>query len=444
VRNERPAEKIAARECERTAIASLSTAVRSAGAFGGRVWRSLGPGFVTGAADDDPSGIATYSIAGATSGYSLLWLALITFPMMSVVQEMCARIAITGRCGLATAMRRAFPAPVVGVLVLLVIGANTLNVAADLAGMAASATLVTGVASDIFVIAFAAVLLFVEFRYAYGIVNTIAKMCCLALLAYLITAVIVHPPWLLVLRSFFIPELHADAGWLSMVVGFLGTTITPYLFFWQASQEVEERDRRPLPVALPAARNETIRGMLFSNIITASIVIATAATLHVHHRSVRDAADAAAALRPLAGQGASLLFALGLIGVGLVAIPVLATSSAYALAELFKWREGLSEKPSRARGFYATIAIGMIGSVALNFAHVDPIKALFVSAIVNGFVAVPLIAAIALLANDTRIVGDFVSSRTFNIVAWFTFAMMGVAAIMLAYALIVPGAAPRG
>jgi NRAMP (natural resistance-associated macrophage protein)-like metal ion transporter len=405
------------------------------------VWRSLGPGFVTGAADDDPSGIATYAIVGSVAGYSLLWVALVTFPMMSVVQEMCARIALAGRCGLATAMRRAFPAPLVRAFVVLVVGANTLNAAADLAGMSAAATLVTHVDGDIFVLGFAAIILVVEFRYAYRILDMVAKVCCLALLAYAITAVLVRPPWGLVIRSLIVPEFHGDAAWLAMLVGFLGTTITPYLFFWQAAQEIEEHDERPIEVVIRSARWETVRGMLFSNLISASIVVATAATLHVHHRTVTDAADAAAALRPLAGQYASSLFALGLIGAGLVALPVLTTSSAYALAELFGWREGLSERPARARGFYATIAAGAIVSVALNFAHVDPIKALFVSAIVNGFVAVPLIAAITLLAGTKRIVGSFVNPPYINVVAWATVALMGVAAILLVWSFFVPAAA---
>jgi Mn2+/Fe2+ NRAMP family transporter len=401
-----------------------------------RRWRALGPGFVTGAADDDPSGIATYSAAGAVTGFSLLWVVLITFPMMTVVQEMCARIAITSRCGLTEAMRRRFPKAVVTILVLLVVAANTLNVAADLQGMAASATLVTHLPSDIFIALFAIVLILVEFRYAYNIFLAFAKLCSLTLLAYVITAIIVHPPWQLVLRSMFMPTFHSDTAWLTLLVGFLGTTITPYLFFWQASQEIEEPDDRPLSTIIPEVRRETASGMLFSNLISAAIVISTAATLFVHHRTIRDAADAAEALRPLAGENASLLFAIGLIGVGFLAVPVLTTSSAYALSELFNWRKGISEKPSRARGFYGTIAMGTLIGVAMNFARFDPIRMLLISAIVNGFVAVPMIAGITILANDRRIVGNYVNPLFVNFIAWSTFATMGIAAIMLVRSLI--------
>jgi Mn2+/Fe2+ NRAMP family transporter len=394
-------------------------------------WKALGPGFVTGAADDDPSGIATYAIAGASAGYSLLWVTLVTLPMMAVVQEMCARIAIVTRSGLAAALCARFPLWFVRMLVLLVAAANTFNLAADLSGMSAATSLVVHVDPEVSTPLFALLILFFQLRFPYGPLNIAAKVFCLTLFAYVATVIVVHPPWGLVLRHLVVPEFHRDAAWLGLLVGFLGTTITPYLFFWQASQEVEELTDEPVDESVRRARGETVRGMVFSNLISASIVIATAATLGAHGLKVKSAADAAASLRPLAGEGAYLLFALGMVGAGLLAVPVLATSSAYAMAEVFDWREGLTRKPRSAPGFYATIVVAVLAGIVIDLAHVDPVGILFASAVVNGFVAIPLIVAITVLANDPACVKKFLNPPIVNVVAWATVALMSYAAIAL-------------
>ena len=401
----------------------------------------IGPGIITGAADDDPSGIATYSIAGASLGYGLLWVALITAPMMIVVQEMCARIAMVSGTGLASAMQRVMPLWLLRALVFLVVGANTLNIAADIAGMSSAAELVTRVPSGVWAVALGMLLITVEVFSSYRRFASIVKWLCLTLLAYVIAAFVVGVDWKAALRATFLPELQANRTWMATFVGFLGTTITPYLFFWQAALEVEEeraagrttvtRRRGATEAEIRASRVDVTSGMLYSNAVTWFIVVTTAATLHAHHVTIATVRDVAEALRPLAGDGAEMLFTIGVIGAGLLAVPVLAGSSAYALSDSFRWRgAGLDAKPSSARAFYTVIALGIALGVVADLLRVDAVGMLFWSAVVNGFVAVPLLIGIAFAGNH-RSMGRWRNGRGSNVWIGLTIILMGAAAIGL-------------
>jgi NRAMP (natural resistance-associated macrophage protein)-like metal ion transporter len=392
----------------------------------GAAWcaRKVGPGVITGAADDDPSGIATYAIAGASLGYGLLWVALVTAPMMIVVQETCARIGMVTGTGLVRAMGRVMPLWLVRVLVLLVVGANTLNIAADVAGMSSAAELVTKVRAEIWAVAVGALLIGIEVFASYRVFAAIVKWLCLSLLAYVVGAFVVGVDWLTALRHTVVPELHLNRTWLATFVAFLGTTITPYLFVWQAALEVEderERGRRTVQQRRGATKDEiaservdVVSGMIFSNVVSWFIVLTTAATLFPHHIAISTVRDAAAALRPLAGDRAELLFALGVMGAGLLAVPVLAGSSAYALADTFGWKGNLNAKPRSAPMFYATIALGLVLGVVADLIRIDAVAALFWSAIINGFVAVPLLIGIAITANRGEIMGRWRNGRLAN------------------------------
>jgi NRAMP (natural resistance-associated macrophage protein)-like metal ion transporter len=407
----------------------------------GAAWCSnrIGPGVVTGAADDDPSGIATYAIAGASLGYGLLWVALITTPMMIVIQEMCARIATVGGTGLTNAMRHVMPLWLLRALVFLVVGANTLNIAADFAGMSSAAELVSHVPGSAWALGMGGLLIVVEIFSSYRLFASIVKWLCLSLFAYVAGAFVVGVDWLAALRHTFLPEVQLNRAWMATFVGFLGTTITPYLFFWQAALEVEEersmgrttvtRRRGATEAEIRASRADVISGMIYSNAVTWFIVLTTAATLHAHHVTITSVRDAAAALQPLAGKGAELLFALGVIGAGLLAVPVLAGSSAYALAESFRWKSGLDAKPSSARAFYTVIASGIVFGVVADLLRVDAIGMLFWSAVVNGFVAVPLLIGIAITGNHRAIMGRWRNGRMANVWMVLTIVLMAAAAI---------------
>lgn len=410
----------------------------------GVAWCSkrVGPGVVTGAADDDPSGIATYAIAGASLGYGLLWVALITAPMMIVVQEMCARIAMVSGQGLAAGMRRVMPLWLLRGLVFLVVAANTMNIAADVAGMSSAAELVTRVPSSAWAVVFGALLIAVEIFASYRLFASVVKWLCLTLFAYVAAAFVVGVDWLAALRHTFVPELKFERAWFATFVGFLGTTITPYLFFWQAALEVEEeramgrttiaRRRGASDEEIRAARIDVTTGMVFSNAVTWFIVLTTASTLFRHHGAIATVRDAAEALRPLAGDGAYLLFSLGVIGAGLLAVPVLAGSSAYALAETFRWRRaGLDAKPSSARPFYTVIALGIAIGVIADLLGVDAVGMLFWSAVVNGFVAVPLLIGIALAGNHRELMAPRRNGLAANLWITVTIALMSAAAIGL-------------
>ena len=403
-------------------------------------WKSLGPGIITGAADDDPSGIATYSIAGAQYGTALLWTALFTWPLMMAVQTMCARIGmVTGR-GLAGALRNKFPRPVLLIAATALFIANTINVGADLTGMADAAELMTGVNSHIWVIVLGVGIAFATIRLRYATLANVLKWLALVLVAYVITALYVGPTWSVVAHDTFIPSMPKIGGAWATLVAILGTTISPYLFFWQASQEVEEEKglgRRREADRIGADDHE-IRtrkidifiGTFFSNAAMFFIILATALTLHraglVKLETSRQVAEA---LRPLAGRFAALLYTVGLLGTGALAIPTLAGSGAYAFAEIFGWRQGIDEPYTRAPGFYATFICSVALGIAMNFSHVNPVSALYWTAVINGVLAPFLLVGILIAASDSALMQGQPSSRTGRVVVGVTTVVMFAAAI---------------
>lgn len=422
------------------------TKTESAGAQDGLVprarrWlRVLGPGLITGAADDDPSGISTYSVAGATTGYSMLWLALITTPMMAVVQGMSARIGMVSGCGLMAVIRLAFPLWLASVLAVIVIVANTFNVGADIAGMAASARLVWHLPMLFWVVFFGIVLLAAQIFFPYRALANVLKFLTLSLFAYVITAFVIHPHWPEILKHALTPELHFSAAWLTTLVGVLGTTITPYLFFWQSDLEVEEEKaagRATFAQRKGAVRKEIREahldvnvGMIFSNLVMFFIIVTCATTLFAGHHQIETAQDAAEALRPLAGDFAYLLFTLGMVGTGMLGVPALAGSSAFIVGELFGFRRiGLDETARSAPRFYAVIVAGVLIGMGMNVVHVDPIKALFWSAVLNGVAAVPLLIVMTVIANKKTIMGEWTNSRVANAWAVLTIVLMAGAAL---------------
>ena len=405
---------------------------------------TLGPGLITGAADDDPSGISTYSVAGASAGLSMLWLALFTTPMMAVIQGMCARIGMVTGVGLAANIRKSVPAWAAYAIAALVIAANTFNVGADFAGMSASAHLVVprvpALAWDvIFGVLLIGGLIFLSYRR----IAEFLKYLTLTLFAYIVTAFIVHPHWGAVFKNLFVPHVQLSKAWITTAMGVLGTTITPYLFFWQSALEVEEEKAqgRTTIKQRRGATDEEIRdahfdvnvGMLFSNVVMFFIIVTTALTLFAHGKTnIQTAQDAALALAPLAGRFAELLFMLGMVGTGLLAIPALAGSSAYIAAEMLAFRrQGLDERPNRAPQFYGVLAAGLLLGIALPFTHLDPIRALYWSAVMNGIVSVPLIFLVIRIANDAKLMGRWRNSLLANAWSWIAFVLMGIAAFAL-------------
>jgi NRAMP (natural resistance-associated macrophage protein)-like metal ion transporter len=406
----------------------------------GRSWlRQLGPGLVTGAADDDPSGIATYSQAGAKFGYELGWTVVLTYPLMVAVQMISARLGrVTGR-GLADNIRENFPAPVLYALVIMLLVANTINVAADIAAMGQSLQLVVGGPSHVYTVAFGVVCLALEIYLSYRRYVTYLKWLTLVLFAYVAVALVANISWPAVLSGIVWPKVTLSADMLTVIVAVFGTTISPYLFFWQAAQEVEDVDADPeahslrespsqAPGQLRRINIDTYVGMGLSNSIALFIIIATAATLHQSGvLDIQTSAQAAEALRPIAGRFAFLLFSLGIIGTGMLAVPVLAGSAAYAVAETFKWRRGLDRKLREARGFYAIVAVATLGGIALTFSPIDPIKALFWSAVINGVISVPVLIVMMLLAGNAKVMGQFVSSPRLQFVGWLATVVMAAA-----------------
>lgn len=384
--------------------------------------KSLGPGVITGAADDDPSGIATYSVAGAQFGTQLLWTAALTWPLMAAVQIMCARIGkVTGQ-GLAANLKARFPAWLLYAFVFALLVANTINIGADLAGMADAAAMLSGIDSRIFVVIFAVLISWATVRLRYQQIANTLKWLVLVLLAYPITAFVVGVDWRLVARATFVPSVpHSQAEW-AMLVAILGTTISPYLFFWQASEEVEEEKaagqstlamRRGASVQELEMRNIDVGvGALVSNMVMFFIMLTTAITLNRHGLThIETTRQAAEALRPLAGRFAATLFTLGIVGVGFLAIPTLAGSSAYAFAETLGWRQGLNRKLKQARWFYALILLSTAVGVGLNFAGVNPVKALYWTAVINGLLAPFLLVALLMVASDKKLMQGQPSSR---------------------------------
>ena len=405
--------------------------------------KRLGPGLITGAADDDPSGIATYSQAGAQYGYGLLWSVLLTTPLMVGIQIVSARIGrVTGH-GLAANIRDQYPAWVVHGLVSLLVLANTLNIAADLAAMGAALEMVVGGPSQLYIVFFALLSLTLQIFVPFPRYAPILKWLTLSLLGYAATVLVVSVPWEEATIAAFVPHMQWRTEYLSTLVAVLGTTISPYLFFWQASQEVEEQRAAPGHEPLRAApeqaaehlariRLDTWIGMVFSNLIAACIMVTTAATLNAHGVTTVDSAEqAAAALRPIAGNFAFLLFAASIIGTGLLAVPVLAGSAAYAVAEARRWPIGLGLSLTEARNFYGVLAASTLIGVALDFSGTDPIRMLLLSAIVNGVIAVPIMAVMMLLAVKPAVMGSFTVSTRLRALGWFATAVMAAAVVAM-------------
>ncbi|PWU05480.1 MAG: iron transporter [Terriglobia bacterium] len=407
-----------------------------------RFFDQLGPGFITGAADDDPSGIATYSVSGAALGFGALWTALFSFPMMVAVQLMCARLGmVTGR-GLAAVVRRRYPRWVLWGACLLLSFANVINIGADLMGMAEATHMVTGIHQLWWTPFYALLILILLFRTSYRTIARVFKWLTLVLFAYVVTAFVVKPDWGIVLHSTLLPEVHWSRESLSILVGILGTSISPYLFFWQAAEEVEEeRAEGRHTVAqrkgatddeLKRTRVDVLVGMFFSNLVMYFIILTTAATLHAHGiTQIATASQAAEALRPLAGDGAYWLFTLGLIGTGILGVPVLAGSSAFAIAEAMAWGASLDRPPRLAPKFYGVLGAAVALGMLLNFFRLDAVKMLFWSAVVNGVLAPPLIVLVTLLTGDRRVMGDRVNPPLLQGLGWITAGVMTAAAIAM-------------
>jgi NRAMP (natural resistance-associated macrophage protein)-like metal ion transporter len=408
----------------------------------------LGPGLITGASDDDPSGIATYAQVGAQFGYRMSWLMLFSFPLMAAIQEICARIGrVTGN-GIAGNLRSYYPAWLLRATVGLLLIANTINLGADLGAMGDALHLVLGGAPKlVYVVLFGALCVGLEIFMQYRNYVNVLKWTTVSLFSYFVTAMVVNVPWAEVLHDTLIPSISLETKYIVSIVAVMGTTISPYLFFWQSSQEAEDQRidprARPLidaprqaPVEIRRIRIDTYLGMGFSNLISFFIMVTTAATLSAHGiTNVETSAQAAEALRPIAGEFAFLLFALGIVGTGLLAVPVLAGSAAYAVGEALQWPIGLARLPKEARAFYGTIAFATAIGVAINFIGLNPIKALFWSAVLNGVIAVPLMVVSMTMATSPRVMGRFVLPRPLTVMGWLATAVMAliVAAMFLTW-----------
>ena len=401
----------------------------------------IGPGLITGVADDDPSGIATYSQAGAQFGLNMLWTMPLAFPLMAAVQSMCARIGrVTGK-GLAANIKTTFPPFVLQGVVLLLLVANTLNIAADVAAMGEVAELITGFNRHIMTAVFVFGTLILQVFVPYHRYVNFLKWLTISLLAYAAVLFTVHVPWPEVIQRTVWPRFTLNSDAAAVIVGVFGTTISPYLFFWQASEEVEDMRSKQGAVALVSneslageelrrIRWDTWSGMLYSDMTAYFIILATAVTLHASGiTDINTAAEAASALRPLAGDFAFLLFAVGILGVGLIGVPVLACSGAYALSEAMGWNSGLENKAIDARGFYGIIIVSVLLGLVIQYTPISPMKALFWSAVINGVIAVPLMVVIILLVSKKSVMGHFTASRPIIILGWVAVAVMGAAAL---------------
>ncbi len=409
------------------------------------LWAALGPGLITGASDDDPSGIATYSQAGAQFGFAMCWVMLFTFPLMAAIQEISGRIGrVTGQ-GIAGNIRQHYSKLLLRVIVLLLLVANIINLGADLGAMGDALTLLVGGPAHLYVVGFAVGCAALETLSRYERYVVLLKWSSVFLLAYVATALVVDTPWGLVARDTFIPTFRLDTDYVVAIVAVLGTTITPYCFFWQSSQEAEDERIDPLAKPLLQApdqagrqigriRLDTYVGMGYSNLISLFIIITAAATLNAHGiTNIQTSAQAAEALRPIAGVFTFAIFAGGIIGIGLLAVPVLAGSCAYALGEALEWPTGLNRLPLDARAFYGTIILATLIGIVINFVGLDPVKALFWAAVINGVVAVPLMVVIMIMAMAPKVMGQFTLSRTLCAMGWLCTGVMTVAvAIMFA------------
>lgn len=409
--------------------------------------KKLGPGLITGAADDDPSGIATYSQAGAQFGFNMLWTVLLTYPLMVGIQVVSARIGRVSGHGLATNIRRHYPAWLLYSVVSLLLIANTINIAADVSAMGEAMSLIVGGSAQLYAVAFGVVSLLLQVFIPYRRYVRILKWLTLALLAYVATAFVVHIPWSQVLVRAVAPHMSWQPEYITTVVAVFGTTISPYLFFWQASQEVEDQladpHAQPLIKAphqakanLKRIKMDTYVGMGFSNLVAFFIIMTTAVTLNLHGMTdIQTSAQAATALRPIAGEFAFMLFSAGIIGTGLLAVPVLAGSSAYAMAGAFKWKNSLERRPMRAKQFYSIIAISTLIGVALGFTDLDPIKALYWSAVINGVISVPIMVVMMLMAVRPDIMGQFVITNSLKVLGWLATLMMAAAVVAMFFTL---------
>jgi NRAMP (natural resistance-associated macrophage protein)-like metal ion transporter len=404
--------------------------------------RRLGPGLVTGASDDDPSGIATYSQAGAQFGFGVLWMALFSYPFMCAIQEISARIGRVTGSGIAASLSKAYPRPVVlGIVFLLLISA-IFNLGADLGAMGEAAHMLIGGGRWIHILWFGALSIVLQVFVPYRRYVNYLKWLALSLLAYVVTAFLVHVPWAKTLHATIVLPFHAFHGdYNMMVVAVLGTTISPYLFFWQASQEAEEvrdkkedkslrRDPSQGPEQLRRIRIDTYLGMAASNLVAFFIMLTSAVTLHAHGQiDIQTASQAARALEPLAGRFAYILFAAGIIGTGLLAVPVLAGCAAYAIGETMRWRVGLELEPKSGVKFYVTIGAATIAGLSLNFIHLDPIKALFIAAVINGILAAPVMALMMLLTQNKNLMGQFTLPMYLKVLGWMGTAAMCAASV---------------
>lgn len=406
--------------------------------------RSLGPGFVTGASDDDPSGIATYSQTGAIFGFSQAWLAIFTFPLMASVQEMCGRIGLVTGKGLAGVIRIHYSKGLLYPIVSLLFIANTINIGADLGAMAASAQLIVDIPFPILLFTVVVLSLSLEIFVSYKTYSRYLKYLGLALFSYIFTAFAVNIDWNKVLVSTIVPHIEFSKVYILNLVAVLGTTISPYLFFWQTGEEVEEevmeKKIKSMGFGTPKVTKydirklnlDTISGMFFSNLVMFFIIITTGATLYTHGiQNIGSAQEAALALRPFAGDFAFLLFAMGIIGTGFLALPVLAGSASYAISETFGWKEGLYQKFKRAHGFYGAIAIATIVGLLINFTHTNPITALYYSAVLNGIIAPPLIIMILFISNNKKIMGERTNGSILNILGVIAATAMSLACLFL-------------
>jgi NRAMP (natural resistance-associated macrophage protein)-like metal ion transporter len=413
------------------------------GASKPRLLNVLGPGLITGASDDDPSGIATYSQAGAQFGFSITWTLLFTYPLMAAIQEISARLGRTTGYGIATNIRRTYPKWTLQVIVVLLLTANAINIGADLGAMGDATSLLIGGPRVAYILFFGVVSAFLQVFMKYTRYVSVLKWLTLALFAYFGTVMVVNVPWDEAAKGFLIPTFRSDAAFWATIVAILGTTISPYLFFWQASQEAEDIKQVPKRKALVRSpkqgrdaferiKLDTYVGMAFSNLVALAIMVTTAATLHAHGvTNVQTSSQAAEALKPVAGEFAFAVFTLGIVGTGLLAVPVLAGSAAYALGEARRWPSGLARRPREAKAFYATIMVSTLVGMVMGFSPIDPIKALFWSAVINGVVAVPLMVMIMLLTSNSKIMGKFAVAGALRFVGWLATSVMGVAAIGL-------------
>ena len=407
-----------------------------------RLLARLGPGLITGASDDDPSGIATYTQAGAALGYATLWTAIVTLPLMIVVQHICAKIGMVSGRGLAGVLHKFYPRWLLYPAVLGLVIANTINAGADIAAISAAINMFVPIPIWAMVVPIAVAILIVQIWGSYRMIVKIFKWLTLTLFAYVIAAFLAHPNWSEVIQATFLPQIQFSSQYLTTIVAILGTTISPYLFFWEASEEVEDEKaegrhsvgqrRGATNAEIRKEKIDTITGMLFCNVVFYFVIVSAGATLHVTGQTnIQSATDAAQALRPLAGDLATVLFAIGLIGAGLLAVPVLTGAAAYAVAETFGWRSGLDEKPRHAKKFYAVIAASTLVGVAIDFLGINPISALFWTAVINGVVAPPLLVVVMLVANNKKVMGERTNGIFTNIVGWLAAAVMFAAAIAM-------------